>query len=316
MSELRSCNYSILLSRTLQLAPPTSSLANGLPGRHVWLADGIDFLRINLLRFRRILTTNQPVLSETTTATGISIRSVTVRYADHTVLEELSLDVRPGEIVALLGASGCGKSTLLRAIAKLVPMQTGHIEFSRPIRRAGDLAFVFQDATLLPWRTVEENVRLPMELGSWGRSSETSAIRKALTAVGLEEKDLRKFPRELSGGMRMRTSIARALLTEPSILLLDEPFAALDDILRTRLNELLLELWQQRQRTILFVTHNIAEAIYLSHRIAVFGTGRIVDVVDNPIAWPRSAQQRAEANFAEFFGRVSRTLLNAQKNRF
>lgn len=174
--------------------PPTGS-TNFVPrewtsGRHVWLADGIDFLRINLLRFRRILTTNQPVLIETTTATGISIRSVTVRYADHTVLRA-SLDVRPGEIVVLLGASGCGKSTLLRAIAKLVPMQTGHIEFSRPIRRAGDLAFVFQDATLLPWRTVEENVRLPMELGSWGRSSETSAIRKALTAVGLEEKAIR-----------------------------------------------------------------------------------------------------------------------------
>lgn len=237
---------------------------------------------------------------------------MTVKFGLHKVIDQLSLEVKPGEIVALLGASGCGKSTLLRAIAKLVPFTSGRIEFSKPIRRAGDLAFVFQDATLLPWRTVEENVRLPLELGSWGRSDEQSTIRNVLNSVGLEEMDLAKFPPQLSGGMRMRTSIARALITEPSILLLDEPFAALDDILRTRLNELLLNLWQQRQRTVLFVTHNIAEAIYLSHRIAIFGVGRIAKVVDNPIAWPRRAEQRTATEFAEFFGHISRTLAEAQ----
>ncbi len=260
------------------------------------------------------MTRNSTVQSDSA-ATGISIQGVSVSYADHVVLDQLSLNVKPGEIVALLGASGCGKSTLLRAIAKLISIQAGHIEFSKPIERAGELAFVFQDATLLPWRTVEENVRLPTELGRGGRPSDKAAIRRALSAVGLHEQDLRKFPRELSGGMRMRTSIARALLTEPSILLLDEPFAALDDILRTRLNELLLELWEQRRRTILFVTHNIAEAVYLSHRIAVFGMGQIADVVDNPLAWPRRAEQRAESDFAEFYGRISRILHDAHGDR-
>jgi NitT/TauT family transport system ATP-binding protein len=241
-------------------------------------------------------------------ATGIRIKNLCVRYGSQRILDCLDLDVTPGEIVALLGASGCGKSTLLRAIAKLLPIETGAIEFSKPNRRTGDLAFVFQDATLLPWRTVEENVRLPLELGSAGRKADTSAISEALAAVGLPPADFRKFPRELSGGMRMRTSIARALVTNPSVMLLDEPFAALDDILRTRLNELLLDLWQQRQRTILFVTHNIAEAVYLSHRVAVFGKGRIANYVDNPIAWPRVFQQRNTSEFVSFYAHLSQLL--------
>jgi NitT/TauT family transport system ATP-binding protein len=247
--------------------------------------------------------------------TGIHVHGACVNFGDHRVLNELSLEVRAGEIVALLGASGCGKSTLLRAIASLVPLQAGAIEFSTPVHRRGELAFVFQDATLLPWRTVAENVRLPMELGTDAPPADEAAIRSALKAVGLKESDLGKFPRELSGGMRMRTSIARALATDPSVLLLDEPFAALDDILRTRLNELLLELWQQRKRTVLFVTHNIAEAIYLSHRIAVFGTGRIAELITNPIRWPRTGQNRSEPEFADFYGRVSQALQSAQEFR-
>lgn len=241
-------------------------------------------------------------------ATGIDICDLSVRLGDQTVLNGLSLEVNSGEIVALLGASGCGKSTLLRAIARLVKSHAGEVKFSRPNRRAGDLAFVFQDATLLPWRTVAENVLLPLELGSRGRGNNYEAVQAALTAVGLSERDFTKFPRELSGGMRMRTSIARALVTDPSILLLDEPFAALDDILRNRLNDLLLELWQERQRTILFVTHNIAEAIYLSHRIAIFGSGKIAEVVTNPLPWPRNSTHRSSSEFAAFFGRVSQTL--------
>ena len=244
-------------------------------------------------------------------ATGIGIRNLSVRLGNQTVLTELSLDVSPGEIVALLGASGCGKSTLLRAIAKLVQPTAGEVIFSRPNRRAGDLAFVFQDATLLPWRTVAENVFLPLQLGSRSRDTSQSVVRAALTAVGLTERDYAKFPRELSGGMRMRTSIARALVTDPSILLLDEPFAALDDILRNRLNDLLLHLWQERQRTILFVTHNIAEAIYLSHRIAIFGSGKIAEVVTNPLPWPRCAAHRSSAEFANFFGQVGQKLAAA-----
>ena len=241
-------------------------------------------------------------------ATGIGIRDLSVRLGDQTVLAGLSLDVSPGEIVSLLGASGCGKSTLLRAIAKLVQPTSGEVVFSKPNRRAGDLAFVFQDATLLPWRTVAENVVLPLQLGNRGRDAGQAAVHAALTAVGLLERDYAKYPRELSGGMRMRTSIARALVTDPSILLLDEPFAALDDILRNRLNDLLLQLWQERQRTILFVTHNIAEAIYLSHRIAIFGAGKIAEVVTNPLPWPRCPEHRSSAEFAAFFGQVSQKL--------
>ncbi len=240
--------------------------------------------------------------------TGIGIRDLSVRLGEQTVLNGLSIDVLPGEIVSLLGASGCGKSTLLRAIARLVKPAAGEVMFSRTNRRPGDLAFVFQDATLLPWRTVAENVVLPLQLGSHQRGSSQASVHAALTAVGLSERDYGKFPRELSGGMRMRTSIARALVTDPSILLLDEPFAALDDILRNRLNDLLLQLWQERQRTILFVTHNIAEAIYLSHRIAIFGSGKIAEVVINPLPWPRMAVHRSSPEFAAFFGRVSQTL--------
>ncbi len=249
---------------------------------------------------------------ERPSATGIHILDVRVELGKQLVLDGLSLDVLPGEIVALLGASGCGKSTLLRAIASLIPMQGGEIAFTKQSRRAGDLAFVFQDATLLPWRTVEENVVLPLELGRRNLENREQVVRAALDAVGLTERDYKKFPRELSGGMRMRTSIARALVTDPSILLLDEPFAALDDILRTRLNELLLELWQQRQRTILFVTHNIAEAVFLSHRIAVFGKGRVADLITNPLPWPRTASDRTSPEFGRFFGFVGQKLAEAQ----
>ncbi len=244
-------------------------------------------------------------------ATGITIRDLSVQLGGQSILNQLSLEVSPGEIVALLGASGCGKSTLLRAIARLVPPTSGEVSFSKPNRRAGDLAFVFQDATLLPWRSVAENVLLPLELGQRARNSNQAAVHAALASVGLSERDYPKYPRELSGGMRMRTSIARALVTDPSILLLDEPFAALDDILRNRLNDLLLELWQVRQRTVLFVTHNIAEAVYLSHRIAIFGKGKIATVVDNPIPFPRTAPSRSSAEFASFFGQISQKLADA-----
>ena len=255
--------------------------------------------------------TDIAVVATHAAATGIGIRDLVVKLGNQTVLSGLSLDVAPGELVALLGASGCGKSTLLRAIARLVSPLAGDVTFSKPNRRAGDLAFVFQDATLLPWRTVAENVALPLQLGNRGRDCSLADIHSALAAVGLDECDYAKFPRELSGGMRMRTSIARALVTDPSILLLDEPFAALDDILRNRLNDLLLELWQERQRTILFVTHNIAEAVYLSHRIAIFGNGKIAEVVNNPLPWPRCAAQRSSPEFAAFFGKVSQKLAAA-----
>lgn len=243
---------------------------------------------------------------------GIAIRDVSVAFKGKPpVLQKLSLNVAPGEIVALVGASGCGKSTLLRTIARLIVPQSGSIQYDHAavMRRAGDLAYVFQDATLLPWRTVNENIALPLELGFRirGKAAE-QAVSEARQAVGLDADAGRKFPRELSGGMRMRTSIARALVTDPNILLLDEPFAALDDILRSKLNELLLDLWNVRSRTILFVTHNIAEAVYLSHRIAVLGRGEVARLIDNPLPWPRSTQLRASLDFAKLYGEISQAL--------
>ena len=246
---------------------------------------------------------------------GILIRDLTVRYqSGQAILEQLSIDIEAGEILGLVGASGCGKSTLLRALAGLLSPAAGQIEIDHrprtPEPQGDALAYVFQDPTLLPWRNVIENVRLPLELRGARQvaTEENRAIAEALRAVGLEESAWSKFPRQLSGGMRMLTSIARALVTDPDILLLDEPFAALDDLLRTRMNELILQIWQQRPRTILFVTHNIAEAVYMSHRVAVFGNRRIARLIDNQLPWPRTAQQRVTHEFAEQYGLISSTL--------
>ncbi len=254
---------------------------------------------------------------------GVSIQGLTVRFDNRpAVLDGLELSISAGEIIALVGASGCGKSTLLRAIAGLQSYQAGKIDYpcdhgdgSLAEQTGGqvDKAFVFQDATLLPWRTVFENVRLPFELKGHrhlglDHHEIVQRVEQALVSVDLSEPQWRLFPRQLSGGMRMRTSIARALVTDPSLLLLDEPFAALDDILRTRLNQLILDLWTTKPRTILFVTHNIAEAVMLSHKIAVVAGGKIAALMTNDLGWPRSADQRTSLKFAELYSQVSRLL--------
>ncbi|MEZ6077042.1 MAG: ABC transporter ATP-binding protein [Pirellulaceae bacterium] len=252
-------------------------------------------------------------------AASIRIDDLTVAYqADTPVLDQVSLLIEAGEIVALVGASGCGKSTLLRAVAGLLQPQQGEVHFDPALSRlSGELSYVFQAPTLLPWRTVDENIGLPLELDRSqgkqprklaGRPSRSETIAVARRSVGLEDRAATMFPRELSGGMQMRTSMARALVTDPSVLLLDEPFAALDDILRTKLNELLLQLWASRPRTIIFVTHNIAEAIYLSHRLVVLGKGCVARVIDNELAWPRRAKIRSSLEFAALYGRVSTAL--------
>ena len=214
-----------------------------------------------------------------------------------------------GSIVSLLGKSGCGKSTLLKAIAGLIPISHGSITFARnQIAETGNVSFVFQDATLLPWRTAIENVLLPLELqkGSLGESRKRAT--ELLETVGLDKSAHTKLPSQLSGGMRMRASLARALITDPDVMLFDEPFAALDDILRTKLNGLLLDLWQTRPRTILFVTHNISEAVFLSHRIAIMGQGTIGKWVDIDLPHPRNMTTRSLPRFAELYGTVSAAL--------
>lgn len=225
------------------------------------------------------------------------------------------MSVKAGEIVALLGGSGSGKSTLLRTIAKLQTITSGQVELTgeTPRRRTGDLSYVFQDATLLPWRTAAQNVQLPLELsikaaGDRARMPLSARVEEALTWVGLPPASWHKYPRELSGGMRMRVSLARALVTDPAIMLLDEPFAALDEILRGRMNELLTEIWMRKRRTILFVTHNIAEAVNLSNRLAILGSGRIVRWVENPLPMPRDLKVRSSPEFASMYTEVSRAL--------
>ncbi|RCS49513.1 ABC transporter ATP-binding protein [Bremerella cremea] len=220
------------------------------------------------------------------------------------VLSVDSLEISAGEFVSLVGPSGCGKSTLLRLVASLDSPTQGELllDDGADIERA----FVFQDANLIPWRTAWQNVQLPLELRRSLNSADRQNITAALQLVGLREEDFEKYPRMLSGGMRMRVSLARALVTEPRILLLDEPFAALDDLLRNQLNEQLLEIWQRQKWTGLFVTHNVPEAVFLSQRILVMHArpGRIVADLKVPFEFPRTSELRADPAFARFCGEV------------
>ncbi len=229
-------------------------------------------------------------------------------------MRKLSLELPSGTITCLLGPSGCGKSTLLKSIAGLLSPQGGTITFDdRPLDDFRErMSFVFQEATLLPWRNVRSNVLLPLELQ--GSSTDPRLLERAehfLRIVGLSPSDQRKYPGQLSGGMKMRASLARALTTDPDILLLDEPFAALDDVLRNRLNELLLQLAAERSRTVAFVTHNIAEAIFLSQQIAIIGRGEVRRLIVNPLPLPREKSVRSTPEFAQLFGEVATAMEEA-----
>jgi NitT/TauT family transport system ATP-binding protein len=234
----------------------------------------------------------------------IEIRGVTRRFEGGvTALDDFTLDVAPGEFLAILGPSGCGKSTLLRLIAQLDEPQSGSIRvgaLARPALARSQTAYVFQDAHLLPWRTVLHNAALPLELAGVSRSQRLEAARQALNSVGLSDA-LARYPAQLSGGMRMRVSLARAMVTRPRLLLLDEPFAALDEITRQRLDEQLRELWLASGMTVVFVTHSTAEAVFLARRAVVLSPrpGRIVH--DGPIDLPRArnAVLRGTTEFAE-----------------
>ena len=258
-----------------------------------------------------VTTSNSAIIS----CEGIRL-SFGTRAARQTVLNDLSLEVPSGQIVSLLGPSGCGKSTLLRIVAGLIDADAGevfvdgeHISRSMPRSSREKLSFVFQEPALLPWRTVWQNVMLPSQLRGVQRKHETrDFVEHLLGLVGFQKSDWRKLPSQLSGGMKMRASIARAMSTRPTILLLDEPFAALDDMLRSKLNDLLLAIVAEQKCTMLFVTHNISEAIYLSNAIAIMSQGRIAERMDMPFAFPRQADLRSTAEFAAYYGKVAAAL--------
>jgi len=225
-----------------------------------------------------------------------------------TAVDDASLRVRAGEFVTLLGPSGCGKSTVLRLVAGLARPSAGRV-------RVGEAAtsFVFQEPTLMPWASVYDNVWLPLRLAGVSREAARAQVAPMLATVGLEA-FAGAYPRELSGGMKMRVSIARALVSRPRVLLMDEPFAALDEITRARLNDDLLDWWRTLSLTVVFVTHSVYEAVYLSGRVLVMTPrpGRIAAEIPVNEPAPRGEAFRASARYAELCGRVSRALRGAE----
>ncbi len=234
-------------------------------------------------------------------------------------LGPVSLSIRSGEFVSLLGPSGCGKSTALRLIAGLNAPTAGSVRVARGSSRdrsKPDVGFVFQEPTLLPWASVRANVQLPLDLAGMARREAGARADRALAQVGLTDfADV--YPRELSGGMKMRASLARALVTDPDILLLDEPFAALDEITRFKLNNDLLDLWRKLHKTIVFVTHSVFESVYLSQRVVVMTPrpGRIGDEFRIDVPASRNEAFRTSAEYAGFCRDVSAALAKTDESK-
>ena len=228
----------------------------------------------------------------------VKLHGVSKRYANGTIaVSGVDLDLADGEFVSLLGPSGCGKTTVLRMIAGLIEPSAGAIGW--PSKKP-DLSFVFQDATLMPWATALHNVVLPLKIKHLPAHEAEQRAEAALESVGLAA-FRNSYPRELSGGMKMRVSIARALVTEPNLLLMDEPFAALDEITRHKLNDDLLALWHHKRFTVAFVTHSVFESVYLSQRIVVMAArpGRIIADLATATPFPRDASFRTSAAYAQ-----------------
>ncbi len=240
---------------------------------------------------------------------ALELKGVTVRFVSEravvTALDDVSLSLQAGSFLTLLGPSGCGKSTLLRVIADIVTPVAGTVRVlggtAHAARRSRQIGFVFQDATLLPWRTVLDNVRLPLEVGGRHRMAANAKTPEVLLGmVGLGGWEHAR-PHELSGGMRQRVAIARALLGGPRILLMDEPFGALDEITRDRLNEELLRIWRDTATTIVFVTHSIYEAAFLGQKVLMLAArpGRVRELVPIELPEPRHLTMRETPRFAE-----------------
>jgi NitT/TauT family transport system ATP-binding protein len=237
----------------------------------------------------------------------VNCRGITKTYASGvSALGPVDLDVHKGEFISLLGPSGCGKSTLLRIIAGLDAPSSGSVSLQMEGR--GKIGFVFQEPTLMPWASVRDNVRLPLRLAQDNAAATAAHVDEVLARVGLADFG-NAFPRELSGGMKMRVSLARALVTDPDILLMDEPFAALDEITRFQLNDDLLNLWSKLRKTIIFVTHSVFESVYLSQRVIVMTPrpGQISSqfIVDVP---SRDASFRTSLAYADLCRDVSAAL--------
>ncbi len=242
--------------------------------------------------------------------TRLSFDDVSMTFPDGTeALRHVSFGVGRGEFVTVVGPSGCGKSTLLRIASGLEQQTDGAVDVDR-----GDLGYVFQDATLLQWRTVEGNVALLAELDGMSRGERARRVAENVSLVGLDG-FADKYPRQLSGGMRMRASLARSLVMDPAIFLFDEPFGALDEITRERLNDELLSLFQRNGFGALFITHSISEAVFLSTHVLVMSArpGRIVGTHDIPFSYPRPPELRFDAAFAELCGEVSTSLRSAHQ---
>ena len=231
-------------------------------------------------------------------------------------LRDTSFEIRGGEFVSLLGPSGCGKSTALRIVAGLIEPSSGDIVWqdrpAAPHGRTGEIGFVFQEPTLMPWASVSDNVHLPLKISGTDKAAAMPRIREALGRVGLQA-FANAYPRELSGGMKMRVSIARALVTQPRLLLMDEPFAALDEITRFRLNNDLLALWSAMRQTAIFVTHSVFESVYLSSRILVMTSrpGRVFTEIAIDAPYPRGEAFRTSAEYAGYCRTVSEALVAA-----
>ncbi|HEX6664699.1 MAG TPA: ABC transporter ATP-binding protein [Gaiellaceae bacterium] len=243
----------------------------------------------------------------------VEIKDVTKRFGETTALQGIGLDIEESEFVSLIGPSGCGKSTLLRIIGDLIQPTSGSAFVNgKPARQARidrDYGIVFQDAVLYDWRTVAKNIALPLELARWDRRRRTAKVKEMLDLVELGGFESH-HPWQLSGGMQQRVSIARALSFDPPLLLMDEPFGALDEMTRERLNMELLRIWEASGSTVVFVTHSISEAVFLSTRVVVMSPrpGRISDVIPIDLPQPRTALTREEPRFFELVTQVREAL--------
>jgi NitT/TauT family transport system ATP-binding protein len=247
-------------------------------------------------------------MNDAVPAPALRFNGVSMVYPDGThALNPTSFDVRPGEFVTVVGPSGCGKSTLLKIASGLHEPTTGSVEVDRKA-----VGYVFQDATLLQWRTVQRNVELLAELEGVGKAERARRASQAIELVGLAGFE-GKYPKQLSGGMKMRASLARTLVLDPKVFLFDEPFGAVDEITRERLNDEVIQLFERERFAGLFITHSISEAVFLSTRVLVMSArpGSIVASYDIPFDYPRKPELRFEPEFARISGEVSASLRGA-----